>query len=115
MFVQRGATAAGKNGDDREGRIQLLLAEERGAIDGRVYRAYQRVADEFHGDACVGVELFFEGEDAEGFGETAADDSYAPWAPGPELRADVIGVADLAGFEFAGEAGGEAGEVGEDG
>ncbi len=80
-----------------------------------VYRAYQRVADEFYGDAGVGVELFFEGEDAEGFGEAAADDSYAPGAPGPELRADVVGVLDFAGFEFAGEAEVEAGEVGEDG
>ncbi len=35
MLVQFGATAAGKNSDDREGWIQLLLAEERGAIDSR--------------------------------------------------------------------------------
>ena len=82
MLVQLGAAAAGKNGDDREGWIQLLLAEKRCAIDGWMDGPDQRVADEFYGDAGVGVELFFEREDAEGFGETAADDSYAPGAPG---------------------------------
>src|SRR5579863_9390671 len=102
MLVQLGAAAAGKNGDDREGWIQLLLAEKRCAIDGGVYRAYQRVANEFYWDAGVGVELFFEGEDAKGLGETTADDSYSPGAPGPELRADVVGVADFAGFELSG-------------
>src|SRR5712671_1216670 len=73
------------------------------------------MADERYRDSGVCVEFLFEGEDAEGLRESATDDAYAPGAPGPELRADVVDVLNAAAFEFAGEAQVEAGEIGQDG
>ena len=95
--------------------MEVVSGAERGAIEGWLDVADERMADEFCGDAGVGVELFFEGEDAEAEFETAADDSDTPRPPGPKLGADVVGVGDFSEFEFAGEAEMEAGEVGEDG
>src|SRR6266446_1847480 len=79
-----------------------------------MHRAEQWVADEFYGNPGIAVELFFKRKNAEGFREAPADYTHAPGAPGPELRADVIGVFYAAAFEFSGEAEMEAGEVGED-
>ena len=45
---------------------KLVSGAERGAIERWLDVADERVADEFCGDAGVGVELFFEGENAEG-------------------------------------------------
>ena len=115
MLAKFAGAAAGKNRDERFFGMEVVSGAERGAIESGFDVADERMADEFCGDAGVGVELFFEGEDAEGLGEAAADDSNAPGTPGPELRADVVGVGDFAEFEFAGEAEMEAGEVGEDG
>src|SRR6267154_3094465 len=69
------------------------------------------MADEFYGDAGIAEEFFLKGKNAEGLREATADDSDAPWAPGPELRADVVDVFDSAALEFAGQAEVEAGEV----
>src|SRR5712692_2145902 len=52
------------------------------------------MTDEFHWHTGIGVELFFEVENAECLGEAAANQIHAPGAPGPELRANVIDVAD---------------------
>src|SRR5690349_16053762 len=73
------------------------------------------MADEFHGDTGLGIELFFKGEDAKRFGEAAADQVHAPGTPGPELRANVIDISNAPGTEFARETEMEAGEVRQDG
>ena len=73
------------------------------------------MADEFCRDAGAGEEGFFEGENAEGLRETAADNAHSPRPPGPELRANVIDVADAERAELAREAEMKAGEIGEDG
>ena len=115
VLAKFGGAAAGKNRDERFFGMEVMSGAERGAILRRLDVTDERVADEFCGDAGVCVELFFEGEDAEGLFKAAADDSNAPRAPSPELGADVVGVGDFAEFEFTGEAEMEAGEVGEDG
>ncbi len=115
VLAKFAGAAAGKNRDERFFGMEVVSGAERGAIERGLDVADERMADEFCGDAGVGVELFFEGEDAEAEFEAAADDSNAPRPPGPELGADVVGVGDFAEFEFAGEAEMEAGEVGEDG
>ncbi len=73
------------------------------------------MADEFHGHASVGVKLFFEVKDAKRFGEAAADEIHAPGAPGPELWANVIDIANAFGAQFAREAEVKTRKVGEDG
>ena len=115
VLAKFGGAAAGKNRDERFFGMEVVSGAERGAIERRLDVTDERMADEFCGDAGVGVKLFFEWEDAEGESEAAADDPYTPRTPGPELRADVVGVGHSAEFEFAGEAEMEAGEVGEDG
>ena len=115
VLAKFGGAAAGKNRDERFFVMELVSGAERGAIERRLDVADERVADEFCGDSGVTVELFFEREDAESKREAAADDSNTPGTPRPELRADVVGVAHAAPFEFASKAEMEAGEVGEDG
>src|ERR1700738_1777605 len=110
----RGATAR-QDGDELFLRIEALLAEKCLTIEGGVHGAYQRMTDEFHGDSGIAVELFFKGENAECLREAATHYAHAPGAPGPELRADVIDVADSMRLEFSGEAEVEAVKIGEDG
>src|SRR6266851_5224487 len=114
MLAKFGGAAAGQNGDELLLRIEILLAAKGLAIERGVHRSYQRMTDEFHGDASFAVELFFKWENAESLREAAADYADAPRAPGPELRADVVDVFNATAFEFAGEAQVEAGEIGED-
>jgi hypothetical protein len=115
VLAKFGGAAAGKNRDERFFGMEVVSGAERGAVESWLDVTNERVTDEFCGDAGVGVELFFEGEDAQGLLEAAADDPYTPRPPCPKLGADVVGVGDFAEFEFAGEAEMEAGEIGEDG
>src|SRR5712692_274625 len=114
MLAKFRSAAAGQDGDEFFLGIEVLFAEEGLAVERGVHGANQRVADEFHGDSGVAVELFFERENAEGLREAAADYADAPGAPGPELRADVVDVLRTMAFEFSGEAEMEAGKIGED-
>jgi hypothetical protein len=109
------STAARKDGEDFVPILETVFFTEKFPSERGVYVSDERVANDFYGDAGVGIKLFFEGEDAEGFGETAADEIRAPGAPGPELGADVINVSNAFGTEFAREAEMEAREIGEDG
>src|SRR5260370_30737900 len=115
MLARFGGAAAGKDGDEFLRWIETVLAAKGLAIERGVHGSYKRMADEFHGDASVAVELFFKWENAESLREAAADYADAPRAPGPELRADVIDVFNATALEFAGEAQVEAGKIGEDG
>src|SRR5438093_1921921 len=73
------------------------------------------MADEFHGHACISVELFFKGKDAEGVSEPPAHQIHAPGPPCPELRANVINVSNAPGAQLARETQVEAGVVRQDG
>src|SRR2546426_1346466 len=61
------------------------------------------MTNEFHRHAGIGVELFFEVKNAECLGEAAPYQIHPPGAPGPELRANVIDVADAFRSELARE------------
>src|ERR1700730_12031450 len=115
MLAKLGGAAAGQDGDDFLLWIEIMLAAKARAISRGMHGANQWVADEFHGDAGVTVELFFKGEDTKRLCKAAADYADAPRTPGPELRADVIDIAYAVRLEFSGEAQVEAGEIGEDG
>src|SRR5258706_13762559 len=76
--------------------------------------ADQWVADEFHGHACIAEEFFFEWENAERQRKSPFHDAHSPRPPRPELRTDVINVANTERFQFAGQAQVEAGKVSQD-
>src|SRR5207302_693544 len=57
------------------------------------------MANEFYGDTGVRVKLLFEVENAKRFGKATAHEIYAPGAPGPELRANVVDVSNAAGAQ----------------
>ena len=96
VLAKLGGAAARKNRDERFFGMELVSGAERGAIERRLDVTDERVADEFRRDAGVAIKLFFEREDTETEREAAADDSYSPWTPCPELRTDVVGVAHAA-------------------
>src|SRR5216684_2867590 len=59
------------------------------------------MTDEFHGHTGLGVELFFEGENAECPRKPSADQIHAPRPPGPELRANIVDVSNALGEQLA--------------
>src|SRR5713101_108053 len=81
--------------------FQTVFLAEKFPRHGGLHVSDERVADEFHGHAGIGVELFFERKDTQGLCEAAADQIHAPGAPGPELRANVIDVSNALGVELA--------------
>src|SRR6266576_2464931 len=72
------------------------------------------MANEFYGDTGVRVKLLFEVENAKRFGKATAHEIYAPGAPGPELRANVVDVSNDAGAQLTCQAQMETREVGKD-
>src|SRR6266568_1739737 len=62
------------------------------------------MTDELHGHTGLGVELFFEGENAECARKPSADQIHAPRPPGPELRANIVDVSNALGTQFARQA-----------
>src|SRR3989442_12564701 len=62
------------------------------------------MTDEFHGHTGLGVELFFEGENAECERKPSADQIHAPRPPGPELRANIVNVSNAPRAELARQA-----------
>src|SRR4051812_32168486 len=66
-------------------------------------------------NVAVAVEGLLEREDDHHAIDTLLDPAQATTFPGPELRADEVNDWDLEGFEFAGEAEIDVGEVDEDG
>src|SRR5207249_7030501 len=72
------------------------------------------MANEFYGDTGVRVKLLFEVENAKRFGKATAHEIYAPGAPGPELRANVVDVSNAAGAQLTCQAQMETREVGKD-
>src|SRR5438067_11928025 len=72
------------------------------------------MANEFYGDTGVRVKLLFEVENAIFFRQKTAYEIYAPGAPGPELRANVVDVSNAAGAQLACQAQMETREVGKD-
>ena len=115
MVCEFGGTAAGKNGDEMRAWCEIVLFAKCATVLGSGYGADQWMADEFGGDARVTKKLLLEGEDTERFLEATGDELGAPRTPSPELRADVVDVANTSRLEFAGEAEMETGKVGEDG
>jgi hypothetical protein len=113
VLRQLRGTAAGQHSYQRLSWIEPKFAAERGAIPRRVYRAYERVADEGGGHAGVAVKFLFERENAQRLGETAAHKIHAPWPPGPELRADVVNIFHAEGEQLARQAQMEARKIGE--
>src|SRR5271154_2971790 len=95
-------------------RIEIVLSAEFFAGLRCLHGADERMADESCGDARAAEERFLEGKDTERLREAAANDSNAPRPPGPELRADVINIANSVRAEFSREAKVKAGKVGED-
>src|SRR5580692_5765066 len=85
VLGQLGVPAAGQNGDDGPGQIEMVLAAEVFAGLCGSHGSNERMADEFCGHACITEEGFFERENTESFGKAAADHTDAPRAPRPEL------------------------------
>jgi hypothetical protein len=92
-------------------RIEFVPRGELFARESRPDGTDERMADEFCVHAAFAKECLFKGKNAESLYEAAADQIGSPRAPGPELWADVVDVADAEREKFAGEAEMEAGEV----
>ena len=73
------------------------------------------MTDERRVDLTVAVERFFEGEDNHHAVHALLHPAEAAALPGPELGADEVDDGNVEGFEFAGEAEVDVGEVDEDG
>src|SRR5260370_41111025 len=89
MLAKFGDAASGQDGDELLLWIETGLAAKGLAIERGVHGSYQRIADEFHGDATVAVELFFEWENAQSVREAAAVDADAPRAARTDMPAAV--------------------------
>jgi len=113
MVGEFGGATARKDGDDMAARNEIVFFAELTAIFSGSNGANERVADEFGGDSGVTKKLLFEGEDTEGFFESPGDELGAPGPPGPELRANVVDIANATRFEFARKAKMETREIGE--
>src|SRR6266446_4888955 len=59
------------------------------------------MTDEFHRYTGIGIELLFKWEDAQRQSESPPDQIGAPGPPGPELRTDVVDVANAFWKQFA--------------
>ncbi len=77
--------------------------------------ADQRVPDEFHRYACISEEFFFEWKNTQRQRKSPSHDAHSPRPPRPELRADVINVANAKRLQLAGQPQMEAGEICQDG
>src|ERR1700756_2814801 len=74
----------------------------------------QWMADEFRRYACIAEEFLFEWKNTQRQRESPSHDAHAPGPPRPELRADVVNVANTDRLQFAGQPQMEAGEICQD-
>src|SRR5580692_1168995 len=109
-----GVPAAGQNGNNYLTGIETVLAAEFLAGLRGLHGADQWMTYEFCGYARSAKERFFKGKNAKGLRESAAHDSDPPRSPCPELRANVVDVADSVRAELAREAEMKAGKIGKD-
>src|SRR5271157_2147860 len=65
------------------------------------YRPHQRVPDKLRGHPGIPEKLLFKRKDAQRLHKTLVDQPHPPRPPGPELRADVIDIANAARNKFA--------------
>src|SRR5947199_3696073 len=88
------APASGQNRQDLPSLLKTVFPAKEFPRESGLDVSNQGMADELHGHTGIGIELFFEVKNTERFGKAAANKIYAPGAPGPKLRADVIDVSD---------------------
>src|SRR6266403_4115833 len=80
----------------------------------RRYLADQRMADEFHRYAGITEEFFLEWKNTQRQRESPPHDAHTPRPPGPELRADVVNVANADWLQLAGQSQMEARKIRQD-
>jgi len=93
----------------------MVLKSEGFAGDGGERKLGEGVAGEGGVHAAVAVEGLFEGEDDHHAVDALLHPAETASLPGPELGADEVDDGDVEGFELAGEAEVDVGEVDEDG
>ena len=113
MLSQFSVPASGQDRDNRVAGIEIVLAAEFFAGLRGLHGADERMADEFCGYARAAEERLFERKNAESLRETPPHNSNTPRPPRPELRADVINVANSVRAEFAREPQMKARKIGE--
>src|SRR5215469_11334684 len=115
MMVQLPRAAAWQEGDNRAARVQIVgFAKFLAALAG-FHSAHQRMADKFRRYACTGEKFLLEWKNAQCLGKTPPHQIYAPWPPRPELRANVINVANTLALQLARQPQVKTGKIRENG
>ena len=106
--------AARQHGEHRPLRIEAGLAQHRDAIRRRRDQVDQRVPDELDGHGGSLVDLRLEREDRQDQRHEAAHRVQPSFAPGPQLRRDVVDHRHAGGVQRRAEAEVEVGKVDRD-
>src|SRR5208283_5990201 len=93
--------AARQDRDNLAGGVEALRGAELRAALCRAHRAYQRMADKLRGHAGIAEKLLFKRENTQCLHKALADQPHPPRTPGPELRANVIDIANTARNKLA--------------
>src|SRR5712692_7193795 len=104
-------SASRQNRQDLVPFFQTVFLAEKSPRQCGLHVSYERVADEFHRHASIGVKLFFERENTQRLRKPPPHQVHAPRPPRPELRTDVIDVSNALGAQLARQAQMKTGEV----
>src|ERR1700721_2666503 len=94
--------------------VEIILAAKFFAALRCMDCADQRMADKFVGSAAAAEKSFLKGKNAKCLREAATHYAHPPRPPGPELRADVVDVADAKRSKLAGQPKMKTWKIGED-